>query len=101
MGEGLTQSDVEFLIFNNKATVNIHFKGVDFHKVGDILQIDRQGDLKREVFNSLKLKGTEDETSGNIRYFVELSDGLTYEDVVELNEHFKRLITLARKNLNM
>lgn len=101
LGEGLTQDGVEFVIFNNKATVNIHFEGVDFHKVGDVLQIDRQGDLKREVFNSLKLKGTEDETSGNIRYFVDLSNGLTYEDAVEVNEHFKRLVTLVLKNLNM
>lgn len=101
LGEGLTQDGVKFVIFNNKATVNIHFTGVDFYTVGDVLQIDRQGDLKREVFNSLKLKGTEDETSGNIRYFVDLSYGLTYEDAVEVNEHFKRLVTLVLKNLNM
>lgn len=96
---GIETSGVEMRIDGTKVSVNISFNKSLMISVISVLAANFNSGFNTELEHSFLLKGTDKNTSGNIRFFTEISDTLTFEDAEYLNNHIKHTVELARDYL--
>lgn len=99
--DGIEQAGVEMRIDGNKVSVNVNFNKSLMISVISVIASDFNSGFTTKLDHSFLVKGTDKNTSGNIRLFTEISDTLTFEDAEYLNNHIKHTVEVVREYLNV
>ena len=96
---GIETAGVEMRIDGNKLSVNVRFSHSNIINTISVIAAEVNSGFTTRLERSYLIKGTDANTSGNIRYFTEISDTLTFEDAEYLNNHIKHTVEVVRDYL--